>query len=115
MELLDRYLQAVKKHLPWQGQDDIIAELRANLESQLEEKEAGLGRPLTATEAEAWLKPIGAPALMAARYQPQRYLIGPALFPTYWFVLRTVCFWVAVVYLIGSAVGIAAGSPTWEA
>ena len=35
MELLDRYLEAVKKHLPWQRQDDIIAELRANLESQL--------------------------------------------------------------------------------
>ena len=39
MELLDRYLQAVKKHLPWQRQDDIIAELRANLESQLEDRE----------------------------------------------------------------------------
>ena len=47
MELLDRYLEAVKKHLPWQRQDDIIAELRANLEAQLEDKEAGLGRPLT--------------------------------------------------------------------
>ncbi len=46
MELLNRYLEAVKKHLPWQRQDDIIAELRANLESQLEEKEDGLGRPL---------------------------------------------------------------------
>ena len=31
MELLDRYLQAVKKHLPLQRQDDILAELRANL------------------------------------------------------------------------------------
>ena len=47
MELLDRYLQAVKKHLPWKRQDDIIAELRVNLESQLEEREDELGRPLT--------------------------------------------------------------------
>ncbi|HEY1901143.1 MAG TPA: hypothetical protein VGG56_01855 [Terracidiphilus sp.] len=52
MEFLDRYLEAVKKHLPWQRQDDILAELRANLESQLEEKEEALGRPLTQAEAE---------------------------------------------------------------
>ena len=89
MELLDRYLQAVKKHLPWQRQDDIIAELRANLEAQLEDKEAELGRPLTTGEAEDWLKQMGPPMQVAARYQPQQYLIGPAVFPTYWFVLRT--------------------------
>jgi hypothetical protein len=81
MELLDRYLEAVRKHLPWQRQDDIIAELRANLEAQLDEKEASLGRPLTAAEAEAWLKQLGSPILMAAPNQPQQYLIGPAIFP----------------------------------
>ncbi len=68
MELLDRYLEAVKKHLPWQRQDDIIAELRANLEAQLEEKEAALGRPLTQAEVEAWLKQLGSPMQMAAPY-----------------------------------------------
>ena len=66
MELLDRYLQAVKKHLPWQRQDDIIAELRANLESQLEEKESALGRPLTSAEAEDWFKQLGSPLQVAA-------------------------------------------------
>ena len=66
MELLDRYVEAVRKHLPWQRQDDIIAELRANLEAQLEEKEAALGRPLTRPEAEAWLNQLGSPMLMAA-------------------------------------------------
>jgi len=67
MELLDRYLQAIKKHLPWQRQDDLIAELRANLESQLEDKEAELGRPLTAAEVEAWLKHMGSPMQAATR------------------------------------------------
>jgi len=38
MELLDRYLQAVKKYLPLARQEDIIAELRANMEAQLEDK-----------------------------------------------------------------------------
>jgi hypothetical protein len=107
MELLDRYLQAVKKHLPWKRQDDIIAELRANLEAQLEEKEAELGRPLTQGEAEDWLKQIGPPIQMAARYGPQQYLIGPTLFPTYWYVLRLVFFWAVTVYLVVSGVQLA--------
>jgi len=112
MELLDRYLQAVKKHLPWQRQDDIIAELRANLESQLEDREYETGRPLTTAEVEAWLKQMGSPMQVASRYQPQQYLIGPAVFPTYWFVLRTALFWVAVVYLIGVAVQFGVRSPS---
>jgi hypothetical protein len=115
MELLDRYLQAVKKHLPWQRQDDIVAELRANLEAQLEDKEAELGRPLTKEEAEEWLKQIGSPIQVAARYQRQQYLIGPAIFPTYSFVLRLVLTWATVIYAIANAVTIAVGNQGGEA
>jgi hypothetical protein len=115
MELLDRYLQAVKKHLPWQRQDDIVAELRANLEAQLEDKEAELGRPLTKEEAEEWLKQIGSPIQVAARYQRQQYLIGPAIFPTYSFVLRLVLTWATVIYAIANAVTIAVGNEGGEA
>ena len=104
MELLDRYLEAVRKHLPWQRQDDIIAELRANLEAQLEEKEAALGRPLTKAEAEAWLKELGSPMQMAAPYQPQHYLIGPNIFPTYRYVLKLACSWAAIIYAIVTVV-----------
>jgi hypothetical protein len=116
MDLLDRYLEAVRKHLPWQRQDDIIAELSANLESQLEEKEAGLGRPLTQAEAEAWLKQLGSPMQVAAGYQPQQYLIGPAIFPTYRYVLRLACSWAAIIYAIVSVVQVfSQKDPTGEA
>jgi len=115
MELLDRYLQAVKKHLPWERQDDILAELRANLEAQLEDKESELGRPLTQNEAEDWLRQIGAPIQVAARYQPQQYLIGPSLYPVFWFVLRTAVLWVMIVYSIAVAVQIAVHTPNWSA
>jgi len=104
MEILDRYLAAVKKHLPWQRQDDIIAELRANLESQLEDKEAELGRPLTSDEAAAWLKQMGPPMQVAARYQAHQYLVGPGLFPTYWYVLRMALGWALTIYLIVSGI-----------
>jgi hypothetical protein len=107
MDLLERYLQAVRKYLPWERQDDIVAELRANLEAQLEDRESELGRPLTSLEMEAWLKEIGPPIKVAGRYQPQQYVIGPGLYPTYWYVLRLALTWSFVVYTIVTAVGVA--------
>lgn len=104
MEMLDRYLQAIRRHLPWLGQDDIVAELKANLEGQLEDKEAELGRKLTDAEMEAWLKQLGSPLQVAARYQPQQFLIGPALFPTYWYVLRLVLMWCAAIYTVTNVI-----------
>jgi hypothetical protein len=100
MDLLDRYLQAVRKHLPLKRQDDIIAELRANLESQLEEKETELGRALNPSEAEDWLRQVGSPTQMASHYQPQQYLIGPAVFAMYWYVLRMAFLWAMIIYTI---------------
>lgn len=115
MELLDRYLNAVKRHLPWERQDDIIAELRANLEAQLEDKEGELGRPLTKDEAEEWLKQIGPPIQVAARYQRQQYLIGPSVFPTYFYVLKLTFFWATVIYMIARVVTVTAQGPSAEA
>jgi hypothetical protein len=87
MELLDRYLQAIEFWLPKRQRQDIIAELSEDLRSQIEEKETELGRKLEDAEVEAILKHCGAPLEVASRYRPQHYLIGPALFPVYRFVL----------------------------
>ncbi|MGA7106820.1 MAG: hypothetical protein WBV28_24610 [Terracidiphilus sp.] len=114
MDLLERYLQAVKKHLPGKKQDDILAELRANLEAQLEDKEAELGRPLAQGEMEDWLRAMGPPILVASRYQPQQYLIGPALYPVYLYVLRVSAFWAIIIYTVVNAVVIPLTSPTGE-
>src|ERR1700682_4339889 len=87
MELLDRYLQAIEFWLPKRQRQDIIAELSEDLRSQIEEKETEVGRKLQDAEVEAILKRCGAPLEVAARYRPQQYLIGPALFPVYRFVV----------------------------
>jgi uncharacterized membrane protein len=94
MDLLDRYLRAVKTYLPRAQQDDIIKELSANLHAQMEDREAELGRPLTEAEQEALLQQHGHPLHVAERYQTNqgslafgRQLIGPALFPWYLKVL----------------------------
>src|SRR5579864_758308 len=101
MELLNRYLQAVKFWLPRAQQDDIITELGEDIRSQVEERESELGRKLTDAEMEAFLKQRGRPLLVAEKYLPHEFLIGPVLFPAYWFVLKLVltCYivpWVAV-------------------
>jgi len=89
MELVERYLQAVKFWLPRNQKDDIIAELSEDLRSQIEEKESELGRKLTDAEVEPILKRCGSPLAVAGRYLPQTSLIGPALFPIYKVIIRS--------------------------
>lgn len=104
MELLERYLQAVRRYLPLKRQDDIIAELRANMESQIEDREGELGRPLTQGELEDLLRKMGSPVVVASRYQPQQYLIGPTFFPLYFYVVRIALLWAFIIYSIVIAV-----------
>ena len=100
MELLDRYLQAVRFWLPRKQQDDIIAELGDDLRSQIEERESSLGRPLNEDELVALLKQAGHPLWVAGRYQKQQALIGPVLFPLYSFVLKIVTLGYLVPWLV---------------
>lgn len=90
MQLLERYLQAVKFWLPKEQKEDIIAELSEDIHSQIDEKETELGRKLNEPELEAILKQRGRPILVANRYLPQEHLIGPVLFPIYRLVLKIV-------------------------
>lgn len=96
MELIDRYLQAVRFWLPRRQQDDIVAELSEDLRAQVEERERELGRPLTESDVEALLRQRGSPILVANGYLPQHSLIGPLLFPLYVFVLKIVSLCIVV-------------------
>jgi hypothetical protein len=90
MDLVDRYLQAVKFWLPKKQKQDIIAELSEDLRSQIEDQEAELGRKLNESDIADLLKQRGRPVLVANRFLPQESLIGPVLFPVYLFVLKMV-------------------------
>jgi hypothetical protein len=94
MERVDRYLKSVGTYLPKEQKENILRELSENIRSEIEDKEAELGRPLTAAEQEAVVKHHGNPLLVAGRYrQDQRSVafgrqwIGPELFPFYMKVL----------------------------
>jgi hypothetical protein len=41
---------------------------------------------------------------VAAGYQPQQYLIGPNIFPTYRYVLKLACSWATIIYSIVTVV-----------
>lgn len=105
MELIDRYLFAVGRYLPKERRDDILAELRANILAMAEDREQELGRPLNLDEEEAVLKQHGHPMMVAARYLPQQHLIGPAVFPFYWYVMKTALPWVALFYVLAHMAG----------
>ena len=109
-DLLHRYLYAVSRHLPAKRQQDLIAELATNLRAQMEDKEEQLGRPLTEDEQADILRRHGHPILVAARYQPHRSLIGPEIFPFYWFTIKRVLPWVIGIWLLVTAVAIIFGS-----
>ena len=105
MDLIDRYLIAVRRQLPRHLQDDIISELTDSIRSEAEEHERASGRPMTPDEQAALLKKRGHPFVMASRYLPQQHLIGPALFPYYRQALKFVVFWVVLpIVLFGGAI-----------
>jgi hypothetical protein len=97
MDLIERYLGAVRWNLPADKADDIVEELADVLASRIEDREEALGRPLGREELSALLREFGHPLAVAGRYHGQRSLIGPEVFPFYWFVLRI---WLAVVVVI---------------
>lgn len=104
MDLIDRYLVSVRRHLPPAQQKDIVEELADSLRSEAEERARQAGRPLTEADQAELLKKHGHPWLMASRYLPQQQLIGPALYPHYRQALIMVVFWLVLpATLLGGA------------
>lgn len=81
MELIERYLNQARKHLPAKGKEDILKEMRSHLEDTLDQRTGG--NP-SEEDVVTLLKECGSPQKMAASYHPQgQYLIGPALYPLF--------------------------------
>lgn len=98
MNLLDRYVSEVGKHLPRGQRADIEKELKSTLEDMLEER----GQASLKDEAAViqLLKEYGAPRKVAESYVGPRYLIGPRLYPTFELVLKIV---MAVLFALALA------------
>jgi hypothetical protein len=90
MDLVERYMAAIRRSLPPAKADDIAAEIADDLHSRREDREEALGRPLTRDEVTAMLRSFGHPLVVAARFRPHQYLIGPDVYPFYLFVMKIV-------------------------
>lgn len=110
MTLIDQYLAAVAAQLPRDKRDDITAELRDALMERVEAREEELGRSMTEAETEGLLREFGHPLTVAARYRGgAEYLIGPELFPYWWFAVKAALLILGVVVLIGAVASVVIG------
>jgi len=102
MNLLERYLQAVRWWLPPDAEPDLVDELADDLHSQIEEREGELGRALDEAEVAAILERCGHPMSVAGRLMPAPGWLDPVSWVLYRFVLRHVLGWVlpAVIAIV---------------
>ncbi len=101
MNLLDKYIYEIGKHLPRKNRLDLQTEIRSTLEDMLEDRSQATGKPVDEALITEVLKEYGAPAKVAAAYQPTKYLIGPHLYPIFEMVVKIVVAVLTVVSLIG--------------
>lgn len=112
MPLLERYLDAVGRHLPPEKEADILAELRDDIQASLDTRASELGRALTEDEEADVIRPYGRPVVMGLQYARQGTLIGPDWFALYWSTLK-IALAVALIGHVAVLVLLAvAGKPT---
>ncbi|MDW7655937.1 MAG: hypothetical protein SCM11_02050 [Bacillota bacterium] len=131
MNLMDRYVYAVVRHVPASQKADIEKEIRAMIDELLQEKmkKTQTGQDGTASGREGQNEPdeqavravltsLGDPAELARQYHgSSQYVIGPALYETYWLVMRIVLAATGIGLLIATVIQLVTDSQMngWEA
>ena len=95
VDLVERYVHQVGRYLPPKERAEIEAELRSQIEDQLDDRYAGSPSP---EDVIAVLAEFGHPREMAASYNRDQYLIGPDVYPYLMMTLRHV--WVVVPTIV---------------
>ena len=103
--LIDRYLAAVSDILPAKQRKDTVTEIRSLIQDALDDRSKTEGRAPDDEMMADVLKQFGPPEKIVAPYLPEKYLIGPRLFPTFILVLRIVLPIIAVLSLVGFWIG----------
>jgi hypothetical protein len=84
-ELIDRYVHQVGRYLPPRERAEIEAELRSQIQDQLDDRFAETPTP---ENVASLLAEIGHPYMVAASYSSDQYLVGPLFYPYMMMVLR---------------------------
>lgn len=105
-DLIDRYIHEVGQHLPRRLRADVQMELRSSIQDALDEQ-GGEDEDRVA----AILQGYGSPEEVAARYLPERVLVGPQLFPSYTFSLLIAGLVVTAGMVLGIVLDVGEGLP----
>jgi hypothetical protein len=104
--MIDRYLAGVSELLPAKLRQDTITEIRSLIQDALDDRSKAVGRePDEAMIAEV-LKQFGPPEKIVAPYLPEKYLIGPRLFPIFILVIKIVLPIIFALSLVGFWTGV---------
>lgn len=109
MEIIDRYVYAVTKHLPQTQREDITKELKSLIYDMQEERNSELGNENVIVRD--ILEELGDPKQLAESYRDnKRHLIGPKLFDSYVAILKIVVFAIAIASVTTFVIEIVTGS-----
>ena len=92
---------AFGRQLPAKNRADIEAEILSALQDMLDERAKQAGKPVDDEMTFDVLQAYGSPDKVAASYQPERYIIGPRLYPAYIKVVQIVLPIMGVLALLG--------------
>ncbi|MBN2388282.1 MAG: hypothetical protein JXB85_14795 [Anaerolineales bacterium] len=106
MNLIDRYIAEVGKHLTLRNRADIQKEIHSTLQDMLEDQAGQAGREPDEAMLVKLLKEFGRPEDVAASYLPERQLIGPQLYPIFSLVCWVALPVLAAVLLIVTGIGV---------
>ncbi len=112
--LIERYLAAVSDLLPASHRKDTVIEIRSLIQDALDDRSKSEGRPVDEAMTAEVLKQFGPPKKIVAPYLPERYLIGPHLFPTFILVLQIALPIIAALSLVGFWAGYNYAGPITE-
>ncbi len=104
--LIDRYITAVGENLPAKIRKDTVTEIRSLIQDALDDRSKTEGKAPDDEMMVAVLKEFGPPEKLAAPYLPDKYLVGPRLFPPFILVLRIALPIIFVLVLLAAWLGV---------
>jgi hypothetical protein len=109
MKLIEQYIYAIGKYLPYNSRKDIKKELYASL---LDEIEATYGENPTQKELEAAITAYGTPRQVANRYKENNLVIGSGYTDLFFFISKLIIFALSIAFTIIFVIGLLEGDLT---
>jgi hypothetical protein len=109
--LVERYLAAVRDILPAKQREETVTEIHSLIQDALDDRSKAAGHEPDDEMVTEVLKQFGPPDKIVAPYLPEKYLIGPRLFPIFLMVLRIALPIIAILALVGFWVGLQPSLP----